>query len=570
MATGEKRYDITIEEDVPATMRDGTVLRADLYRPRGSTRFPVLLCRTPYNKQCARNADLARDLASRGYLVVVQDLRGRYSSDGEFFWLWDRKHCEAEDGYDTVEWAAALPHSTGRVGTFHISYEGWVQWELATLRPPHLVAMAPQGTVPCNLSLNHGIFETGRRLQWIYHMAVDLRHRDGITTGPRTKDEADELWKRVERGKWVWFLPLGELPADEIFYGLGDQFQKFLRNQNIEFWGFDKRHREVNVPALSITGWHDRDIRATDHFTGMRENGMTEHARENQKLLIGPWTHTTDLARQLGDMDFGPEAALDYGSVLTRWFDYWLKGIDNGMMDEPPIQLFVMGENVWRYEHEWPLERTVFTDFYIHSGGGANTPGGDGSLTLGPPGAEPPDSYVYDPRDPVMSLFSPDAKDAAHDQRPLDHRRDVLVYKTEPLEEDVEVTGPVEAKLWAASSALDTDFTAKLVDVYPDGFAVNVCKGIVRARYRESFESPSLIPPGQVCEYTIQMGATSNLFRKGHRIRFDISSSDFPRFDRNHNTGRPFYLDAESVPAWQNIYHNSRYPSRIILPTIPR
>jgi len=269
-------------------------------------------------------------------------------------------------------------------------------------------------------------------------------------------------------------------------------------------------------------------------------------------------------------MDFGAEAQLGYNELIIRWFDYWLKGVDNGIMDEPPIKLFVMGENKWRYENEWPLARTVYTDYYLHSGGAANTPRGDGSLSPTPPGYEPTDSYVYDPKDPVMSLCTPDVQDAPYDQRPLDHRRDVLVFVTEPLEEDVEVTGPVVVKLWAASTAPDTDFTAKLVDVYPDGFAINLCHGIVRARYRDSYEKPSLITLGQIYEYTVPLRPTANLFKKGHHIRVDISSSNFPFFDRNHNTGREFYEDAELVAATQTVYHNGQYPSRIILPVIPR
>jgi putative CocE/NonD family hydrolase len=302
----------------------------------------------------------------------------------------------------------------------------------------------------------------------------------------------------------------------------------------------------------------------------MRKNGESKLARRNQKLLIGPWGHTADFVRHVGVVDFGVEAEVDFIDLLVRWFDYWLKGIDNGVMDEPPIKLFVMGENEWRFEDDWPLERTVYTDYYFHSSGEANSPLGDGSLRRTPPGDEPPDRYVYDPKDPVMSLCNPDYQDAPYDQRPLDRRRDVLVYATEPLQDDIEVTGPVVVKLWAASTALDTDFTAKLVDVHPDGFAVPVCHGILRTSYRDGFDNPQLITPGEVYEYTIPLRETGNLFKKGHRIRVDIASSDFPFFDRNHNTGRPFYEDSELVAASQTVYHNSAHPSRVILPVIPR
>jgi len=577
MPAEKERYDVKTDKNVRTTMRDGTILRADVYRPRADGQFSVLLRRMHYDKRRPECIHQASVLAARGYVVVVQDVRGRYSSGGKYISEFGGITCEAEDGYDSVEWAATLPYSNGRVGTYSYSYCALLQWRLATLRPPHLVAMAPIGIPARILDLTFGVFETGRRLDFLYAMAGDCRRRDGITTGPQTYEEAVEAW-HMERHKWIWWLPLDELPAEEIFYGLADQYHAYLRHQNVEYWGFHERHSQINVPAFGITGWYDRCIGTIDHFTGMRQNGMTEHARRNQKLLIGPWGHTDNLKRSnVGVMDFGTEAQLDYIDELSQWFDYWLKGVDNGIMDEPPIKLFVMGENKWRYENEWPLARTVYTDYYLHSSGAANTPRGDGSLSPTPPGDESVDVYVYNPKDPVMSLCTPGVPgwsapfhDAAYDQRPLDHRRDVLVFVTEPLEEDVEVTGPVVVKLWAASTAPDTDFTAKLVDVYPDGFAVNLCHGIVRARYRDSFENPSLIKPGQIYEYTIPLRPTGNLFKKGHRIRVDISSSNFPFFDRNHNTGREFYEDAELVAATQTVYHNGQYPSRIILPVIPR
>jgi len=562
---------LVIEENVPAAMRDKTILRADLYRPEGAAEaLPVLLCRTPYHKRSDRHVNDARQLAARGYIVAVQDVRGRYASEGEYLWMFDDQHSEAEDGYDSVEWAATLPGSTGQVGMIGLSYDAWLQWAAATLRPPHLVAIAPVGIGTRLLEMNYGTFETERRLRWCYAMASDYRQRAGITTGPQTREEANAIWERTERGKWIWFLPFDDLPMDDLFAGLAGQFRQYLRHQHVEYWRFHEQHPQVNVPAFGITGWYDRLIGTIDHFTGMRQNGRTEQARRQQKLLVGPWGHTTNLTRQVGDMDFGPEAELNYYDLIKTWFDYWLKGIDTGLADEPPIKLFIMGANTWRDEEEWPLARTVYTDYYFHSQGAANTPQGDGRLSPKSPGDEPVDRYRYDPRDPVMSLFTPDGQDAPCAQHPLDHRRDVLVYATPPLEEEIEVTGPVTVKLWAASTAPDTDFTAKLVNVRADGFAVNLCHGIVRARYRESYETPGLIEPGQVYEYTIQLRPVSNLFKKGDRIRLDISSSNFPFFDRNHNTGREFYADAELVPAEQTVYHSAEYPSRIILAIIPR
>lgn len=563
-------FEINVKDDVPATMRDGTILRADIYRPADGEQRPVLLCRTPYHKRSERHIADATELAKRGYIVVVQDVRGRYSSEGEFLWMFGDQYREAEDGYDTVEWAATLPGSTGQVGTFGLSYDAWLQWELATLRPPHLKAMVPVGICPRLLELNFGIFETGRRLRWCYMMAADYRRRAGRQTGPQSREAANEIWNDMEREKWLWFLPFADLPVDEIFYGLADQFRDYLQKQDVEYWRFPEAHREVDVPVLGITGWYDRLIGTIDHFAGMRQNGRTAHARRNQKLLIGPWGHTTDLSRHVGAMDFGMEATLNYYELVTRWFDYWLKGIENGVMDEPPIRRFVMGENIWYGEQAWPPPNTRYTDYYFHSAGSANTPFGDGRLSHTSPVDEPTDSYLYDPRDPVMSLCTPDVQDAPYDQRPLDDRRDVLVFATEPLAQAIEVTGTVVVKLWAASTAPDTDFTAKLVDVHPDGFAVSLCYGIVRAQYRQSYETPSLITPGKVYEYTISLRSTGNLFKPGHRLRVDISSSNFPFFDRNHNTGHPFFEDAELVPATQTIYHTAQYPSRLILPIIDR
>ena len=324
------------------------------------------------------------------------------------------------------------------------------------------------------------------------------------------------------------------------------------------------------MPVLSITGWYDQQIGTIKHFTGMTAHGMTAHTRENQYLIIGPWTHTlVDLKRRVGQVDFGPEAVRDYYEIADRWFSRWLKDEESAIEAWPPIQLFVMGADRWREEREWPLARTRYTDFYLHSGGRANTAAGDGTLSMATPQTEPSDVYDYDPRDPVMTLYSAEGQQEPHDQRALDGRRDVLVYVTPPLEEPVEVTGPVAVELWASSSARDTDFLAKLMDVWPDGFVQELCHGIVRARYRDSYEKPSLIESGQIYKYTIRVNPTGNLFQQGHRIRLDISSSDFPNFDRNHNTGGNDYHEAALQTARQRIFHDASHPSRLILPVIP-
>ena len=552
---------VVVERDVCAAMRDGTALHADIYRPDAPGRYPALLQRTPYSKDGESCVEQGRRLAERGYVVVQQDVRGRFRSDGEFMpGFYSADHRDAEDGYDTVEWAAALPWSNGRVGTFGGSYCGWTQWELAHTRPPHLAAMIPSA-IAANLLDREmsGVLRLGRVLWWsVNTLAPDARARLG-ETGPTTVEEAQSLYLERDRSKWLWHLPLYEIP-DDALSGVGRHWRRWLADHASDHFGFLERHRDVAVPALTTTGWYDQQIGAVKNFTGMRENGMTEGARAGQRLIVGPWSHTTDFSdSRVGSVDFGPEAVRDFFQIADDWFAYWLKGEPTGVEEWPPIQLFVMGANRWRGESEWPLARTEYTDYYLRSGG---------SLSRQAPPDETPDSYDYDPRDPVMTLYSPPGQQEPQDQRVLDGRRDVLVYQTPPLDEPVEVTGPVTVRLWASSSARDTDFVVKLMDVWPDGFVQELCYGIVRARYRESFTSPSLIEPGRAYEYVIEVNPTSNLFRRGHRVRLDVSSSDFPNFDRNHNTGGDDYFESTLVTARQTVHHDLQRPSQIVLPVI--
>ena len=561
--TDKKSLKVAVEHDVPATMRDGTVLRADLYRPDAPGKFPVLLQRTPYSKSGEVHEEQGHRFAERGYVVVQQDVRGRYASDGELLpGFYSADHRDSEDGYDTVEWAAALPWSTGKVGTFGGSYNGWTQWELADTRPPHLAAMIPSA-IAANLLDREmsGVLRLGRVLWWsVNTLAPDSRRRLGDTSGPQTPEEAQALYLERDRSKWLWYLPLMEIP-DEVLSGVGKHWRRWLQDHASDHFGFLERHHDVSVPALTTTGWYDQQIGAIKHFTGMREHGMTEEARKGQRLIVGPWSHTTDFSSsRVGEMDFGPEAVRDFFQIADDWFGHWLKGESTGVDEWPPVQLFVMGANRWRGESEWPLSRTRYIDYYLHGGG---------ALSTELPEEETPDEFVYDPRDPVMTLYSPPGQQEPHDQRALDGRQDILVYQTPPLDEPVEVTGPVTVKLWAASSARDTDFVVKLMDVWPDGFAQELCYGIVRARYRESFDSPSLIEPGRAYEYTMQVNPTSNLFQRGHRIRVDVSSSDFPNFDRNHNTGGDDYAEATLFTARQTVFHDGQRPSRVVLPVIP-
>ena len=346
-----------------------------------------------------------------------------------------------------------------------------------------------------------GVLRLGRVLWWtINSLSPDQRRRAGVTTGPLTQDEAERLWTERDRSKWFWYLPLLEIP-DDVMYGMKPHFRRWLEDHATDHFGFLEKHRRVDVPALTTTGWYDQQIGAIKNFTGMVRNGMTERAKQNQRLIVGPWSHDgTGWTSTVGDVDFGAEAPRDFYRIADQWYSYWLKGEKNEVEEWPPIQLFVMGANRWRAESEWPLGRTQYTEFYFHSGGHANTPTGDGLLSREPPEEENPDNYVYDPRDPVMTLYTPGGQNEPHDQQALDGRQDIRTYSTPPLEAPLEVTGPVTVKLWAASSARDTDFTVKLIDVWPNGFAQEVCYGIVRARYRESFDQPSSIRPGQAYE----------------------------------------------------------------------
>jgi putative CocE/NonD family hydrolase len=336
------------------------------------------------------------------------------------------------------------------------------------------------------------------------------------------------------------------------------------------------------VPVVQQGGWYDAYTAAMFRmWNGIRERGASEKARKNQKIYIVPWTHHIPEGSKLGDIDFGPNAYVDLNAEDLRWFDHWLKGITNGIMDEPPIRLFVMGSNVWRHEHEWPLARTVFTPYYLHSQGRANSLMGDGTLTPLAPTEEPPDHYDYDPDNPVPTLggnnttwtqmkFAVDQiLPGPIDQRPVERRDDVLVYTGPVLEHNLEVTGPLEVVLYAASSARCTDFTAKLVDVHPGGEAIHLAEGILRARYRNGYEKAELLVPGEVAEYRIELAPTSNVFLAGHRLRVEISSSNFPRFNRNLNTGEDVATGTRMEVAHQTVLHDARYPSHILLPVIP-
>ena len=569
----QESYEILMERDVTARMRDGVILRADVFRPKVEGRFPVILQRTPYNKANynANGTPFAIRAATRGYVVILQDVRGRFASDGDWYPF---RH-ELEDGYDTVEWAASLPYSNGKVGMFGWSYLGVTQLSAALAQPPHLVCLFPVVTA-CDYydewTYRGGAFQQFFNESWAsFRLAPDTLNR-------RVQKNANAMNR-------IWELPLRDFSFFEAgsVRDLAPYYYDWLEHSSYDDywkqWSLNGRFGNIAVPSYHVGGWFDIFLNGTlRNYIGVREHGATQAARQAQRLMIGPWYHDSVSFREgkCGDVSFAPSGCRNEEDEMLRWFDHTLKGIDTGIGRDKPVQIFVMGENVWREEDDWPLARARATRFHLHSGGRANSLAGDGVLSPVPPEGEPADRFVYDPASPVRTQGGGNCCDHDHlapgiyDQQPVERRMDVLVYSTPPLEADIEVTGPVIAELFVSSSALDTDFTAKLVDVYPDGFARNLADGILRLRYRSSFEKAELLVPGETYKITIDLWATSNLFRKGHRIRLEVSSSNFPRYDRNLNTGEELIGAQQIVVASQTVYHDREHPSALILPVVPR
>lgn len=560
-------YAVTDERDVGCRLRDGTVLRADIYRPVGAGSVPVLLCRTPYDKQHPRYVKVASALAERGYVAVVQDIRGRDASDGKWTWHMtdEGQAVEASDGYDACEWAADLPGSDGRVGTWGNSYPSWLVWRMASAQPPSLGAIFSSGFSARTLDCTSGIFETGIRLRWQHHMAVSSRLRAGDAAYPQTVEEALHNWDRLLRGKWTWHVPLTDIP-DELFGPDAAKQRRYWEEINREFWALDRSYPQVTVPTATLTGWWDRLSHCSFHFTGMQEAGPPA-TREAHRLIIGPWIH--DVEGQ-GDWrpprDQGPGSSLNLPDELTRWYDHRFKDIVP--KDDAPVRLYLVNDGRWTQHESWPPENMQTTPAYLGSAGSAKTPAGDGWLRFGGPAASARDSYVYDPRDPVLSLVGTDGQAAACDQAPLRDRGDILVYQTFPLEEDIVLAGPLSCTLWIVSDVPDTDFVARLIEVGADGLAINISHGILRCRYRAGYDTEVPLEPGVPTEIKIKMLPVGIRFRRGSRIRLDVTSSDFPTFDRNHNTGRRFYDDSELRVAHQTILHGESHPSHILLPVL--
>ena len=554
-------YDVEMRLNIKTPMRDGVSLSSDIYLPKAQGKFPTVLMRTPYSNNMDTMIEKARQLANNGYACVIQDVRGRWDSDGEHYPFANH----GPDGYDTQEWVGQQEWCNGKIGMAGGSYVGLVQWQSAPHRSEFLTCMVPR--VICNdfytgLVYPGGAFQLNVLMTW------------GMRTNGRTAQSIEyHHWTEAFRK-----LPLVEM--DELA-GRKLQFWKdWIEHAAYDdYWdaiNVETKWSEIAAPAFNMGGWYDLYAQHTFiNFNGLRQGGRTPESRQS-KLIVGPWPHSLSASTHTGDIDFGAPSMVDLDGEELRWFDYWLKGIDNGIVDEPPLRLFIMGINEWRDEHEWPLARTQWQKWYFHSNGKANSVLGDGVLSTEAPTHESADHFVYDPNYPVQTIggnncCSPHIVPwGPYDQRPAEMRGDVLCYTSEPMAEDMEVTGPIKVVLHAATDGLDTDWTAKLVDVSPTGYAMNLCDGIIRARYRESFTDPTLLEPNTVYEYEIDVAVTGNVFQKGHCIRVEISSSNFPRFDRNPNTGNTLGIDAEMRSAQQTVYHTSQYPSHILLPVIPK
>jgi uncharacterized protein len=547
--TAPATYKVKVETDVRVPMRDGIMLSANIFRPDAPGSYPVMLMRSPYGNGTGKN-NTASDWVSHGYAVVLQDTRGRYESEG----LFDAMQPEADDGSDTQQWIVSQKWCNGKIGTFGGSYVGYTQWMPAPKGNPYLASMFPVVTFSDlhNVAYQNGAFFLMLFGPWSFEMTQPYN----VST--------DTVAKNTD--KILMSLPLIDMDK-KLGWRISFLNDWLLHPEHDRYWyrtSIGAGHKEIRAAVFAIGGWYDILLKGTiENFTKMNDPDIPYDVRQKQKLMIGPWVHDEG-KRSVGELDFGRDAEIDEDSIMLRWFDETLKGSDNGMLKAPPVRIFVMGKNEWRYENEWPLARTKYTDYYFHGKGKANSVDGDGTLDIRQPGSENSDNFLYDPADPVRTIGGM----GPYDQKDVEKRNDVLVYSTPALKEDLEVTGPVSAFVYASSSAKNTDFTAKLVDVYPDGRAMRICEGIIRADHRDPVAAPSNIEPGKVYEYKIDLWATSNIFLKGHKIRVEISSSNFPRFDRNLNTGNFFATDTVINKAAQVVFHDTEHPSHVVLPVI--
>jgi len=607
-AQSDGLYDaVLFAKDAMVPMRDGVRMATDVYRPSHSgtpvsDRLPVLLQRTPYNKEASALVANAKFFVQHGYVVALQDIRGRYKSEG-VFGKYDES--SATDGYDTIEWLAKLPYTDGRIGMWGTSYAAHTQADASKLNPPSLKTMLLNfGGLSNGWNIkirNHGAFELGQQLGWAFQEAGV---NDPVAKAALDAEPIEKWFAAMPLRKGL--NPLSVSPQFETYL-----FEEMTHTDYDEYWeGYGNNWSHFyagtsDIPTLHVGGWYDTYCASTiENYVA-----LSKIKRSEERLLIGPWIHGGNTSSSAGDVEFGPEAAISNFATAfhLEWFDQYLKGKPTAAAKWPPVRLFVMGTGdgrkdrngklyhggYWRDTTSWPLAGTRFVNYYFQANG-------DLSTATPSPGV-PPTTYRYDPEHPVPTIggaFSGALKRGPFDQRerefkslnggsesgfygsrppylPLKSRPDVVVFQTPPLKEDVELIGPITVNFYASSTAVDTDFTAKLIDVYPpsrdypSGFDMNITDGIIRARYRNTPRKQELMKPGEVYKFVIEPFPTANVFKKGHRIRIDISSSNFPRFDVNPNTGEPLGQSRRMIVADNSIYHDASHPSHVVLPLAP-
>lgn len=577
------KYSVKQERGVGVRMRDGVSLATDIYRPDTEGKFPVILVRTPYKKEMAELQ--ARYYARRGYVFAVQDTRGRFASPG----VWEPFVNESRDGYDAIEWLAVQPWSTGKVGMIGASYLGWVQWWAASQRPPHLATIVPNVSPPdpfFNVPYEYGVFFLLGAIWWA-----------DVVDSAATADLSGAAMSKIGEKKYSKLLrSLPVIELDKAVLGkVNPYWRKWIEHPNNDaYWeraNFLDRLKDLRIPVFHQSGWFDGDGIGTK----LNYLRMISHEHSNQKLVLGPWGHTPEAQRRARDRDFGPQAVIDLQRDYLRWFDHWLKGIDNGILKEPLVTIFVMGSNQWLQDSVYPLRNTRFEKWYLWSDGHANTSKGDGRLRPELPSADAPsDRYTYDPGDPtpatsfyeepdeqapekssadatkkVRSQEEKEKERKAYHENVTQSRKDILVYVTEPFEKPFTFAGPLSAVLYASSSARDTDWFVRLIEVEKDGTLFQLAEGKIRARFRRSFKTPEPLEPGRVYEYHIDLWQTGITIPSGHRLRVEVASASFPMFSRNLNTGGHNETETKYVKADQTVYHNRQYPSYVLLPVIP-
>jgi len=561
-----------LREEVMIPMRDAVKLGSIVYRPNQAGKFPAIVYRTPYGvDDYDAYAEFPLKAAKQGYVVFLVDVRGRLRSEGEF----EAYRNEKKDGYDVIEWVAQQAYCNGKVGTYGGSYPGIVQWQAMAEAPPHLVAAAPEMTpIGSHTFIYYGGAFSHPWIDWFTpYILADKRKRANDTTGPWDDEPATEAWNKSDKKYWYNYRPLIDLPLLKKY---APEYYEWLKHPDLSPWwdfvNMEKDFPKFRNPVFLESGWYDAAYGpegATQGFNKMRKEAATPKAKEETILMLGPWNHTSLNTRKttFGEVAFGTNAGIDYDAELLRWFDVQLKNEEN-KNPLPVVNVFTMGENKWHAEKEWPLSRAVPTPYYLQRSGKDKNAG---ALLTQPVQGEKSTSYVFDPVNPVWDKSY--EKSYPYDQREIELRSDVIVYTSAPLENELEVTGEIVAELFVSSSAKDTDFSFTLCDVYPDGKSINLHgldAGYLRTRYRNSNEKQELIKPGTVYKIRIGHVYTSNLFKKGHRIRIYITSSKAPHYDPNPNTGTEIATEKNLIQATNTIHHSTNEPSRIILPVIPR